>query len=358
MMKLVQELPAGPLDIVGDIHGEVDALKRLLSELGYDLNGSTARNRKLVFVGDFCDRGPDSPGVIQIIEKLVSSGSAVAVLGNHEINLLTGDAKDGSGWFFDSRYASDIPHYAPFQKIQEAEKANVIRFLNSLPIALEREDIRIVHASWDQEKIELIRDLPVGQIKRYHDDCNQQIYIDAKRSGLLQRFLAEKQKWSAEIESEFNPPPFLHAFADYETLQHIHNPLKVLTSGFEARTDKAFFSGNRWRFSDRLPWWNTYDQHIPVVIGHYWRLFDPQPNQPQSRYSLLFQELPSTAWHGKNNNVFCVDYSVGARWRNRKEKLPHTSRFKLAALQWPEMQLVFDSGDVLATTNQPTLKDT
>lgn len=353
MMKLVQELPAGPLDIVGDIHGEIDALKNLLSELGYDLNGSSARNRKLVFVGDFCDRGPDSPGVIKIVQKLVSSGTAVAVLGNHEINALTGEAKDGSGWFFDARYASDLPHYAPFKKVEEAEKPNILRFLNSLPIALERDDIRIVHAAWDQKKIDQIRDLPVGQIKSYHDTWNRKIYDDAKRSGLFERFLAEKEKWKLEIESEDNPPPFLHALADYETLQHVHNPVKVLTSGVEARTQRAFFSGNRWRFSDRLPWWNDYDHDIPVVIGHYWRLFNPKPNQPQSRYSQLFQELESTAWHGKKNTVFCVDYSVGGRWRNRKENVPIGSRFRLAALQWPEMRLVFDSGEVVTTTNRP-----
>lgn len=352
-MKLVQDLPAGPLDIVGDIHGEIDALKRLLSKLGYDLNGSLARNRKLVFVGDFCDRGPDSPGVIQIVKKLVESGTAVAVLGNHEMNVLTGDDKDGSGWFFESRYSRDLPNYAPFQKIKETEKSGVIQFLNSLPVALQRDDIRIVHASWDQDKIEQIRDIPIGYVKHYHDLWNQRIYREATRNGLLERYRIEKEKWKVEIESEDNPPPFLHAFADYESLQHTHNPFKVLTSGFEAPSQQAFFSGNRWRFSDRLPWWNDYDQDIPVVIGHYWRLFDPQPNQPRSRYSMLFQDLLSTAWHGKKNNVFCVDYSVGARWRNRKENVPIASRFKLAALQWPEMQLIFDSGEVLTTTNQP-----
>ena len=353
IMKLVQDLPPGPLDIVGDIHGEIDALKMLLSELGYDIEGFTPTDRKLVFIGDFCDRGPDSPGVIQLVEKLVSSGNAVAILGNHEINLLTGDAKDGSGWFFDSRHASDLPYYAPFQKISNAAKPGIIQFLNGLPIALERDDLRIVHAAWDQDQIDLIRNLPVGDIKRHHDEYERKIHAEALHTGLLNRYLQEKEKWQIEIESESNPPPFLHAVADYETLQNKYSPFKVLTSGVEARTDRAFFSGNRWRFSDRLPWWNDYDQDIPVVVGHYWRLFDPTPDQPRSRYSLLFQDLESAAWHGKKNNVFCVDYSVGARWRNRKENLPVASRFRLAALQWPEKQLVFDSGEVVPTTKRP-----
>lgn len=98
-MSLIQSLPEGPLDIVGDIHGEFDALLALLSHLGYDLQGHHPQGRTLVFVGDFCDRGPDSPAVLALVQKLVQSGRAAAVLGNHEINLLREDAKDGSGWF-------------------------------------------------------------------------------------------------------------------------------------------------------------------------------------------------------------------------------------------------------------------
>ena len=63
-MSLIQSLPEGPLDIVGDIHGEFDALLALLSHLGYDPRGHHPQGRRPVFVGDFCDRGPDSPAVL------------------------------------------------------------------------------------------------------------------------------------------------------------------------------------------------------------------------------------------------------------------------------------------------------
>lgn len=358
MMKLIQTLPTGPLDIVGDIHGEIDALKNLLNALGYDENGISPSNRKLVFVGDFCDRGPDSPAVIKLVQKLVYSGNAFAILGNHEINLLANDAKDGSGWFFDSRHDSDLPFYAPFQRVKTSEKSGIIDFLDTLPIAFERDDIRIVHAAWVPEQIDQLRTLETGKVRHYLDQWETGIQEHAKHTGLLSRYFAEKEKWKREIECEATPPPFLHAVADYETLQHVYNPFKVLTSGLEARSASAFFSGNRWRFSDRVPWWDDYNDSIPVVIGHYWRLFNPRPDQPQSRYSLLFSDVASTAWHGKRHNVFCVDYSVGARWRNRKENRCTASRFRLAALQWPEKRLVFDSGDVFPTTNNPKTEDT
>ncbi len=57
-MSLIQPLPAGALDIVGDIHGEYDALIHLLAHLGYDEQGQHAQSRTLVFVGDFCHRCP------------------------------------------------------------------------------------------------------------------------------------------------------------------------------------------------------------------------------------------------------------------------------------------------------------
>ena len=55
-MSLIQPLPEGPLDIVGDIHGEYAALCDLLGHLGYSLDGRHPQGRSLVFVGDFCDR--------------------------------------------------------------------------------------------------------------------------------------------------------------------------------------------------------------------------------------------------------------------------------------------------------------
>ena len=99
--SFVQTLFDAPLDIVGDIHGEIDALNRLLNVLGYDAQGYHPEQRKLIFVGDLCDRGVDSFAVIQYVKTLIEYGNAQCVLGNHELNLLI-DAK--RGWCF-KKYA-------------------------------------------------------------------------------------------------------------------------------------------------------------------------------------------------------------------------------------------------------------
>jgi protein phosphatase len=74
------------IDIIGDIHGCIEEFKQLLKELGYvKENGSYIHSdgRKLAFVGDLTDRGPDSVGVVKIVSKLVEDGNTYYVPGNH-----------------------------------------------------------------------------------------------------------------------------------------------------------------------------------------------------------------------------------------------------------------------------------
>ena len=49
-------------------------------------------------------------------------------------------------------------------------------------------------------------------------------------------------------------------------------------------------------------------------------------------------------------DVFCVDYAVGGRYveRARGANAPFVSR--LAAMRWPERELVFDDGERVGTT--------
>lgn len=349
-MNLVQALPENPLDIIGDIHGELTALLTLLVHLGYDSHGNHPQNRKLVFVGDLCDRGPDSHGVIRYVQHLIEQSNAYAILGNHEINLLAGDIKDGSGWFFDERHESDLQFYAPFRRTPADQRASLTAFLIQLPVALVRDDIRVVHAAWTCAAINAVSAIPAGKVVEQYMAWNQLAKTCAETSGLYARYVAEKKRWASQLEDRSDPPPFLDAIAEYEAMQQMINPLKILTSGIEKKAPTPFFAGNRWRFSDRVNWWDDYDEPTPVVIGHYWRLFNPPESRLISRYSQLFKDIEPTAWHGKHHNVFCVDFSVGARWRNRKQKRAiEESRFKLAALQWPENRLVFDSGEMVDT---------
>lgn len=73
----------GPFDIIGDVHGCSAELEALLTELGY-ADGVHPEGRTAVFVGDLVDRGPDTPGVLRRVMRMVASGHALCVPGNHE----------------------------------------------------------------------------------------------------------------------------------------------------------------------------------------------------------------------------------------------------------------------------------
>ena len=81
----------GPFDVIGDIHGCFDELTQLLVQLGYEVDADGARHpqgRRVIFLGDLVDRGPKTPEVLELVMKMVASGNALAVPGNHEIKLL------------------------------------------------------------------------------------------------------------------------------------------------------------------------------------------------------------------------------------------------------------------------------
>ncbi|HEY0646831.1 polynucleotide kinase-phosphatase [Phenylobacterium sp.] len=89
---------AGPFDIVGDVHGCADELGELLAKLGYDVAWSEDRGertvsvaaphgRKVVFVGDLVDRGPNAPDCLRIAMSMAAAGTGYVVQGNHERKL-------------------------------------------------------------------------------------------------------------------------------------------------------------------------------------------------------------------------------------------------------------------------------
>jgi serine/threonine protein phosphatase 1 len=70
---------------VGDVHGCLDLLDRLLAALDADAAAREPAETRLIFLGDLVDRGPDSAKVVERVRHLQSAGAGVQVLaGNHE----------------------------------------------------------------------------------------------------------------------------------------------------------------------------------------------------------------------------------------------------------------------------------
>lgn len=210
--SLIQPLFDGPLDIVGDVHGEIDALRSLVGHLGYDSDGKHSNGRRLVFVGDLTDRGPDSPAVVDLVQRLVESGRAQCVLGNHDLNILLGHRKHDNHWFFGEEHKEDgivVPQVLADESIRE----RVLKFFGTLPIALERDDLRVVHACWNDDMITFARDS--GDVVALYDEHHDL------------------------IEGSF---PDLDLDDTDKGLDHQNkNPVKLLSSGPEERTEAPIY---------------------------------------------------------------------------------------------------------------------
>ena len=344
-------LPDGPLDVVGDVHGELEALQALLAHMGYDAEGGHPDGRRLVFVGDLCDRGPDSPGVIALVQRLVESGRALATLGNHEINLLRGDRKDGNDWFWSEFRARDAK-YEPRAHLPAERRDAVIAFLRKLPLVLERADLRVVHAAWDQASIAQLRAADptlsrVEHFRRWEADAERQI---AER-GIGEAARAEYQEYRERLVDPDQPVPMLVATAQVDETWQMANPIRVVTSGIERGAARPFFASGHWRFVERIRWWDEYTEEVPVIVGHYWRQFTRVDRASLGKTEeSLFTDLAPTAWHGLHRNVFCIDFSVGGRFLERPLTPGALPRSRLGALRWPERVLALDTGEMLATS--------
>ncbi len=82
---------------VGDIHGRLDLLDRILMQIDADHAARPPAERHLVFLGDLVDRGPDSAGVVERIRTLAEGDPQVhCLMGNHEeifLRSIEGDDK-------------------------------------------------------------------------------------------------------------------------------------------------------------------------------------------------------------------------------------------------------------------------
>ena len=122
-----------------------------------------------------------------------------------------------------------------------------------LPMVLERSDVRVVHACWDDKSINSLRKFdgnPLEAILRYSRKAH-------KKAGL-----------------ESNGMTF-------DLLRQNLNPVKVTTSGLEIRTKKPYLAGGKLRKTQRQQWWLTYEGPL-VVFGHYWRKREKEDREPTS----------------------------------------------------------------------------
>lgn len=159
---------AGPIYFaIGDVHGEAEKLRRLQDAI-LDRIAFEARATKIIFLGDYVDRGPDSRGVIEVVMALEArfdrdpAVEVISLMGNHEQMML--DAYDalypqdgGSWWAQGGSETADSYAGGPGQGNADWRAtipAQHIKWLRKLP-AMYRDDARrlvFVHAGIDPSR--------------------------------------------------------------------------------------------------------------------------------------------------------------------------------------------------------------
>ena len=280
------------LDIIGDIHGCAEELVSLLEKLGYSKQDGFYKHpdRTVLFIGDYIDRGFRNFETVRIVRAMVEARTARAIMGNHEHNAIgfhTTDRKS-NGMPLREHSKDNINQHQSFldeaSRFPDEAKA-VLAWFKTLPLFIEVNGARFVHACWHQPTIDKIR-------TRLNPD-----------NSMSEEFLLS----SFEKQADAN--------AAIEML--LKGPEHSLPTGVEF-TDK----GGKKRTKARLAWWKSPplklkeglinipdtdclpDEDMPVksftgfetsvsspliFIGHYWESGTPTPLSPK---------------------VACVDYSV------------------------------------------------
>jgi hypothetical protein len=148
-------------DLIGDIHGCGKTLADLLEQMGYrKIAGSYQhKSRKAVFVGDVVDRGPNIRLACEIVKNMVDGGHAYMTMGNHEYNVVTYMTPAPEG--MDREYLRPHTKRNTFIVEQTLEQfANhgkefreYLDWFTELPLFMEFENFRVVHACWDHALI-------------------------------------------------------------------------------------------------------------------------------------------------------------------------------------------------------------
>lgn len=281
-------------DLIGDIHGHVDELKALLKKMGYTKTSGAYSHpeRKVVFIGDYIDRGPKIKETLAIVRSMVDAGSAIALMGNHEYNALCFHLEESEGGHLRKHLIKNvIQHYKTLEQFQNKQKEynEYLGWFMTLPLYYETDTFRAAHACWDNKNIDLLRKTLVND--RLTDSViRASVKLGSPLNDAMDQTLKGKELKLPNGES------FLDAQGEkreYMRIKWWENPegktyreISVAKDEDNTLPNKLVSVSN----SDSNTYYEANEK--PVFFGHYW--LEGNPN--------LYR-----------NNICCLDYSVAKK---------------------------------------------
>lgn len=296
-------------DIIGDIHGYATPLKKLLTLLEYSLEDNVYKHptRKVIFLGDYIDRGPEIVEVLAIVKSMVDAGAAIALMGNHEYNAIGYNLKNDDGNYYRAHNNVHMHQHKETLKQFEGKEdlyKSYIKWFYTLPLFFEDENFRAIHACWENENIKILKQhldpnncLTINSFMESHvknTDFHEAIEICLKGKEL-------------ELPSGYK-------FADKDG----HERTKIRIKWWE-NINPITYKNISVLEIDELPEMSLNNTFLriyspldkPVFFGHYWL----------KGFPFLFK-----------SNVCCLDYSIAkagflAAYRYSQEKVLNIAQF-------------------------------
>ncbi len=152
-------MPDGPFVAIGDIHGRADLMHDLLSRV------DPKSCKRIVFLGDYVDRGPQSAQVLAHLHKTSRQRDAqvICLKGNHEqmmLDFIDDPLGQGALWLMNGgintleSYGIKIPAQsddlvAVSDALEAAMPQGLLDWLRALPLRWQSGNVWCVHAGMD-----------------------------------------------------------------------------------------------------------------------------------------------------------------------------------------------------------------
>lgn len=314
--------PARHYDLIGDIHGCARTLERLLDQLGYRRQDGIWRHpsRQTIFLGDIIDRGPRIREALHLVHDMVEAGQAYCILGNHEFNALgwyTPAPEGGARRFVREhtpryeRLLSDT--FAQFKAYPD-EWDTFRDWMMQLPLFLDGERFRVVHACWDGALIDKLRQrLPDGRLDRaFLEEAGVDGSFACAALDRLLRGTDMPLPHGITLTSEegFTRTVFRTKF--WEENPRTYGDVVFQPDGLPAQAAQVPLTPEQ---RSRL---FLYGPDEPLLfVGHYWRRGHPAPIRP---------------------NLACIDYSAVKYGKLVAYRLGDETRLDPAHFVWVDVE--------------------
>lgn len=278
-------------DLIGDIHGCGLSLRMLLTRLGYSKRNGVYYHprRQAIFLGDIVDRGPHIREALHLVRDMVAAGHAQIVMGNHEYNLLCYETPAATGGFLrehSHRHRRILQETLDQLDPYPADKSAFLEWMLELPLYLELERFRVVHACWHQTLIDQFR-ARQGSNRIDRAFLHRSAVPDSFEWVLMDRLLRGTHLRLPEGEVMISRDGFKRRF--FRTKFWAVDPKYFIDVVFQPDPLPAHIARQpltEQNYRDLIYYPKT---EKPLFIGHYWCDGTPRPVA---------------------NNIACLDYSA------------------------------------------------